>query len=191
MAYTTNQSLLAAIRNGDEVSWREFYRTYLPLIVHCGQGVLRSSEIDDLVQNVMLKIFHAGPTFRYDPARGRFRSYLSAVIRNAITDILRRRAPEAAPDAAAMPDGEAFDSFEQKWEKEWHKHLLTQAAEILKTRVSAVTFQAFDLHVMQEMPVKETAAFLEISSMRVYKAKLRCLALLKTIVAELREAEES
>ena len=36
MAFTTKKSLLAKVRAGDEVSWREFYDAYRPLILLCG-----------------------------------------------------------------------------------------------------------------------------------------------------------
>ena len=68
MAYTTRKSLLLAIGRGDEVSWKEFYDTYRPLIVFCARGRLAPDEIDDLVQKVMVKIFRSGERFRYDPA---------------------------------------------------------------------------------------------------------------------------
>ena len=36
MAFTTRKSLQAKVRAGDEVSWREFYEAYRPLILLWG-----------------------------------------------------------------------------------------------------------------------------------------------------------
>ena len=65
MAYTTNQSLLQAIKQGDGISWQVFYETYRPPIVFCGKQKLDAEEIDDLVQNVMIKFFNAQKNFIY------------------------------------------------------------------------------------------------------------------------------
>lgn len=81
MGYTTKKSLLEAIREGDEVSWFEFYETYRPLIILRGNDYrLSSVELEDLCQLVLLDLFKAGRRFRYDPAKGRFRDYLRRVI---------------------------------------------------------------------------------------------------------------
>ena len=186
MAYTTNKSLLNAIQRGDEVSWNRFYETYRPLIVHIGQSSLNPNEIDDLVQTVVLRVFQSRSRFRYDPAKGKFRNWLGSIVRNSVTDILRKRKPEEA--SASLPESEE-DSFERKWNEEWRKHLLSQAVEILKTKVSARTFQAFDFYVLQEMKPEKTAEFLGIEISKVYKAKFKCTSLLKDIVTALRKED--
>ena len=187
MAYTTRGSLLLAIGRGDEIAWREFYNTYRPLIVFCAQGRIAPDEIDDLIQMVMVKIFRSGEHFRYDPAKGKFRDYLGRIIHNAIIDILRKRRPE---NAGSIPPENDEDTFSAAWRAEWEQHIFTQAVAELRTRVSPTTFQAFDLHVLQNQPPTKVAAFLDLEVARVYKAKLRCLAILRRIVAEIRQREE-
>ena len=186
MAYTTKRSLLRAIGRGDEVSWREFYDTYRPLIVFCARDRLESSEIDDLIQSVMVNIFRSGEYFRYDPAKGRFRDYLGRVVQNAIIDMQRKRC-RSVPGAAGAESG--TNGFEAIWREEWERHLLAQAMVELRSRVDVATFQAFDLYAMQERPPKQVAEFLGVGISQVYVAKSRCLATLRRIVAELRSRE--
>ena len=51
MAFTTRKSLLAQLRAGGEVPWREFYSTYKPLIMLCGDDCgLDADEKEELVQ---------------------------------------------------------------------------------------------------------------------------------------------
>ena len=186
MAYTTRKSLLLAIGRGDEVSWAEFYETYRPLIVFCAGDRLTPSEIDDMIQTVMVKVFRSGDRFRYDPAKGKFRDYLGRIVRNAIVDMLRARRRETA---AQIPDAEGDDAFAAAWRAEWERHVFDQALGELRTRVSPATFQAFDLYVLQKQPAAKVAAFLDLDPARVYKAKLRCVEILRRIVAEIRERE--
>lgn len=186
MAYTTDQSLLEAIRNGDGVSWEQFYDTYRPLILFCGKAHLNPAELDDLMQTVMLKVFQAGKHFSYDRTKGRFRDYLGRIIHNAIVDILRKR-PRG--EIHGEPPECAWDSFEAEWQEEWRKHLLTQAMEILKGRVTEKTFQAFDLYAGQGMDPRRVADFLRVDVTHVYKAKMRCSLMLRDLLAELQQEE--
>jgi len=188
MAYTTRGSLLLAIGRGDEIAWREFYNTYRPLIVFCAQGRIAPDEIDDLIQTVMLKVFRSGERFRYDPAKGKFRDYLGGIIRNAIIDVLRKRRPEKD---GPMPLENDEDTFAAAWRAEWEHHILAQAVDELRRRVTPSTFQAFDLYALQEQPPAKVAAFLGVDVSRVYKAKLRCLDILRRIVDEIRRREEA
>ena len=187
MAYTTKRSLLRAIGRGDEVSWREFYDTYRPLIVFCARGRLEQPEIDDLIQTVMVNVFRSGEYFRYDPSKGRFRDYLGKMVQNAIIDMLRKRRTHVSGDLGTEA---GWDDFEAMWRAEWEHHLLAQAMVELRSRVEVSTFQAFDLYAMQGQPPKRVAAFLGIGISQVYVAKSRCLALLREIVAELRHKED-
>ena len=167
------------------MSWEEFYDTYRPLIVFCARGRLAPDEIDDLIQTVMVKIFRSGERFRYDPAKGKFRDYLGRIVGNAIVDMLRARRPETATDAVPEND----DAFAAVWRAEWERHVFGQAVDELRRRVAPATFQAFDLYVLQKQSAAKVAAFLDLDTARVYKAKLRCLDILRRIVAEIRERE--
>ena len=67
MAFTTRLSLLARIGKGDEVSWRDFYRTYRPLILlRGGDHFLTETEKEELIQEVLLSVFKGAENFHYD-----------------------------------------------------------------------------------------------------------------------------
>ena len=186
MAYTTNQSLLYAIKQGNDVSWIEFYETYRPLILFCGKQKLTSEEADDLVQNVMLKFFNAQKNFTYDSSKGLFRNYLGKIIQNEIINILQKRQLEQNYDLIAEHNDESFDEM---WTKQWHDHLMEQAVKELKKRVSVATFQAFDRYAIQGIPPQKVADFLNLEISKVYKAKLRCTNILRDIIDTLQSNE--
>ena len=197
MAFTTKKSLLARVRAGDEVSWREFFSTYRPLIILCGRDCgLTSDECDELVQQVMCEIFQKkilfkynldevpeDLNFKYDPSRGRFRYFLKGIVRNQALKLYHKRGrlipTEELPE---LPSEEAFDA---SWDIEWRRHLFTQAMQELRSHVRAETFAAFEMYAIQERPVKEVAGFLNMSVDSVYVAKNRCIANLRTIIEKL------
>ena len=93
MAYTTQMSMLLRIKNGSEIGWDEFYDTYRPLIyLRAGDRGLQPDERDELLQNVMVSIFKSEMIFKYDPDRGRFRTYLKNLIDRRAIDLLRQEA---------------------------------------------------------------------------------------------------
>lgn len=78
MAGTTRPSLLDRLRDGtDRHSWEQFFDQYWRLIYSfarkCG---LSASDAEDVLQEVVLKVFRAMPTMTYDRTKGTFRAYL-------------------------------------------------------------------------------------------------------------------
>ncbi len=197
MAFTTKRSLLERVKMGDEVSWREFYETYRPLIILCGGDCrLTHDECEELVQQVMCEIFQKdiiknynideippNVVFKYDPARGRFRHYLKAIIRNQALKIYHRRPQFLNIDD--VPEPVAEERFDNLWDEEWRRLLLTQAMLELRNRVQPETFTAFEMYAVQGRPLKEVASFLNLSVNSVYVAKNRCISALKSIISEL------
>ena len=188
MIYSTRKTLLEAIKEGDDVSWHEFYVTYRPLIIlHGSDYKLTADEKEELVQMVLLEIFQKCKSFHYDRSHGRLRDYLRRIIGGKAIDILRRRKTDHVSDEVLNfhPDRESL--LEEAWENEWQGHLLSQAINILRTQLEAITFQAFELHVINEKPAKEVATFLNISINMVYVAKSRSVKKLRSIIYELQE----
>ena len=199
MAYTTRKSLLRKVREGDEIGWLEFYRTYRPLVMRRGMDFkLRPQELEELIQKVMTEFFRKDLlgtkfdidnippelTFRYDSGKGRFRDFLRRVVTNHACKILRaRRDQQDLDDADRIPDPDAGD--DARWEEEWHHHLLTEALKELRDQVEPITYQAFEMYALKEHSPRETAEFLAISVASVYTARSRCVARLRTIIKEL------
>ena len=199
MAYTTKKSLLRKVREGDEIGWLEFYRTYRPLILRRGMDFkLRPQELEELVQKVMVEFFRKDLletkfdidnippelTFRYDSGKGRFRDFLRRVVTNHACKILRdRRDRQPLDEELCRIDPDAGD--DARWAEEWRHHLLTEALKELRSQVEPITFQAFEMYALKEHSAQETAEFLTISVASVYTARSRCVARLKNIIKDL------
>ena len=201
MAFTTRKSLLAKVRSGDEVSWREFYETYKPLILLRGGDLrLTADEKEELVSKVMCEIFQKDivgkfdlekvpddVVFKYDPAKGRFRHYLRKIIRNQALGIIRQRRPHDSLDVPGAPEPVAEDRLEAEWTREWRQLLYVEAVKELKLHVDAKTYSAFELYAIQRRKPEEVADFLGISVASVYTGKSRCIERIKKIIKDLEE----
>ena len=201
MAFTTRKSLLARVREGGEIPWREFYATYKPLVLLCGGDCgLTDDEKDELVQKVMCELFQRDivgkydpdrvpddVVFKHDPARGRFRHYLRKIIRYQALKIIRERRNGETPLEGTAQKQLADNALEAAWDLEWRRHVLNMALAELKGRVQPETYSAFEMYALQNRPIAEVARFHDMSPSSVYTAKSRCVKLLHEIVKELEE----
>src|SRR5881409_848241 len=87
----TRQSLLTRLRDlQDQDGWREFFDTYWRLIYNVARkSGLTDAEAQDVVQTTFIYLSRKMPNFRYDPARGSFKSWLRVVTRSRI-NVFRR-----------------------------------------------------------------------------------------------------
>ncbi len=190
MAFSTKKSLLSKIKEGDDVSWYEFYLTYSPLIwLRGGDHGLKESEKEDLIQETLLSVFNGRERFHYDPAKGRFRNYIKKIIDRRSIDILRQRKNNNQSLSGASDEGlmdiAVSSEMEKLWEAEWREHIYNHALSELKTRIEPETYQAFELYAISNWPPKQVAEFLGIKINSVYVSKNRAIEKLKVIISEM------
>lgn len=90
-AHLTRHTLLQrACDVRDERAWSEFVQNYRRFILYVLNelGVLRD-DLEDVTQQILLALTRDLPS--YDHTRGRFRTWLSTVIRNAAYDYFRKK----------------------------------------------------------------------------------------------------
>jgi RNA polymerase sigma-70 factor (ECF subfamily) len=199
----TRQSLLSRLRDWqDQDGWREFFDTYWRLIYRVArQAGFDDATAQDLVQNTFIYLARRMPKFRYDRARGSFKSWLCRVTRSRIS-VYRRRAASKEPalpelDLAdddanvweSVPDP-AGDVLDEVWQREWQENLVKAALRRIRPKVSAQQIMIFELAALGEVPLKHVARKLEVSLMQVYLARHRVGKLFKAEVENLRRETE-
>jgi RNA polymerase sigma-70 factor (ECF subfamily) len=210
----TRWSLLGRLKDWeDQDSWREFVDTYSGLVRAVAlKAGLSETEAEDVVQDTFVSVAKSIGEFRCDPAAGSFKAWLLKLTRWRILNQLRKRMPVEVdqgstvavepvnavvppprrnPDEArtatiervADPGGMELDRV---WDAEWARHLMEQAKDRVRRRVSAPQFQMFELYGLQGWPLKEVARPLRVSAGQVYLARHRVGRLFR---AELRKLE--
>ena len=196
----TRRSLLTRLRAHDDAAgWQEFFDTYSQLIYGVARKAgLADPEAQDVVQETVIAAARKLPEFRFDPAKGSFKSWLLLITWRRINDLRRRqyREPEfvTPPELATgrtdtlerQPDP-ATNELESLWESEWEKNLLAAALARVRRQVDPKQFQIFDCHVLKEWPVAEVTRALGISAGQVYLAKHRVGLLVQREVNRLRD----
>ena len=109
----TSVTLLRTLREArsgvDDVAWARFVDMYGPVVHHLVRLMspgISDADTDDAVQDVFVKLVGILSSGAYDPAKSKFRTYLSTLTRRLLVD--RYRA------AAARHDGEHADIAEME-----------------------------------------------------------------------------
>lgn len=190
---TTRASLLVRIRDPqDSNAWGEFVDLYAPLIYRygCKHG-LQDADAADLTQDILRTVSREMPHWDYDPRRGSFRGWLFTLARNRLRDHLdkQRRQVQGSGNSEMQHrlESQPEATEETWWEQEYQRHLLSRAAEQIRSEFQEKTWQAFWLTTVEGKNGKEAAAELGLSVAAVYLAKSRIMARLKEVIRQWEE----
>ncbi len=171
----------------DAAAWDRFYRVYAPFIVgNARQRGCNETEAKDVLQECMLRLMQAMPTFRYDRSRGQFRAYLYFQLLAAIRRVRRQNqviGPNGAvvvplnPQDGEIPGGNNAPGAEM--DREWDKYLLALAMENVRKRTSDSVWQAFIKHKLEGRTAKEVAELLGVTESNVYTPAHRIVAAIR------------
>jgi len=192
MSWTTRKSLIDRVLDGDEESWDTFYASYSRLVYAIGErSGLSADDCEDLIQDVMRTIFDKRDRFRYDSAAGKFRSYLTGIVKHKVCDFYRRRDDRmvAIDEESATEPVDSSCRFDAICAEEWKNHILNVALMELREKVEPETFDAFQMYVLQERLPREVAEALSISESAVYVYKNRCVRHLRAIIGRYRNSD--
>jgi len=190
---STRVTLLERLRGGDaEMAWDEFFQRYWRLIyVAASRRGCSRHTAEEIVQDVMLRVFETRDVFRYDPARGRFRDWLGTLVRNAVAQ--RRRQPSERIRAQGgdgrglvepTADGAEPDAA---WEAAFEEAVLAALLGAVRREVAPETYQAFELTTLGQLSGAEVARLTGLTRNAVYLARKRVLRRLKEMGASYRD----
>jgi RNA polymerase sigma factor (sigma-70 family) len=188
----TGSTLLVLLRDpADPQAWKAFVQRYTPVVAAwCRRWKLQNADIQDVTQEVLLKLAKHLGRFPYDPAKGRFRDWLFAVARNAWSDIResRRRAGWGSGDSHVqrlLEEQADRDGLLEALDQEFQVEVYEEAQARVQLRVTRQTWQAFQLLAVEGLSGAEVAARLHMKVAAVYVAKNRVQKMLQEEVRKL------
>jgi len=186
IVHTTHITLLGKLgEDHNPAAWDEFCDRYGDLVRSFArrQG-LQAADCDDVLQDVLIALSGSMRRFEYDPAKGKFRSYLKTIALRAIYKKFRQknRPGGQAPNEDAAESAAVDPETDRRWEEEWRQHHLRQAMRTIDAEFSDSDRAAFRLYALGNRGAKETAEALAISVDSVYQAKSRIMARLSALI---------
>lgn len=186
-SHSTHVSLLARLADAqDPGAWSDFVDRYGELIMgFCRRRGLQQADCDDIKQDVLVSLSKSMPGFAYDPAKGKFRSYLKTAVLNAISRRMFQNRPatplEEFEDTtrAGVPDAD-----EPAWEAEWRQYHLRLAMKTIRVEFGETDRSAFEHYAVGGLDAAQTASLLGVSVDQVYQAKSRITRRLGQLIEE-------
>jgi RNA polymerase sigma factor (sigma-70 family) len=182
----TRHTLLQKLQlsEGDEY-WDEFvhsYEGYIYMVIRSLNVDLNTSE--DLLQDVLVKIWKSLSDFKYEREKCRFRTWLCVIIRNTVYNYFQSKANrnnlqnvnyEAVAESIKLFTQPEIDRIA---EVEWKSFLSNKAWDSIKDDFSPKAVQVFEAS-MHEPDNKILAERFEITAsvVRVYKSRIRTVLL--------------
>jgi len=190
--WMTRKSLILRARDAsDEQAWDEFVKYYERFIFHVLHRMnVSTSDFDDLVQTVLLKLRKSITS--YDASKARFRTWLGVVVRNAVYDHFaetqrRRELQDQELELLQRLEGSASE-IEQRIEQEWAAYVTGLAMERIEKLFSAEAVKSFTMS-HAGTSANEIAAELNLTVDSVYtlksRVKARFIAEIKAVISEL------
>ena len=181
--WKTRRTLLArAMNQDDQKAWDEFVIVYKRFIYYIFNkfNSIPARDMDDLVQDALVKIWQKLPV--YDPEKGKFRAWLSVMLRNMALNYIRslnnKQSKEVSienENGATMPLPDISESeIDEMIENDWKLYITDLAFEKMENLFSANSIQILTLS-LQGMSNQEISKKLDlkVDSVKVLKHRIR------------------
>jgi dTDP-glucose 4,6-dehydratase len=179
----------------DSEEWDRFYRSHAQVLHRLVRGRHQSrDECDDSLQDLWLLLISRLPGLRYDPGRGDFRDWVAVAARHRLVDRERSRRSrplgrlgDAASERLVGREPDPAVAFERSHLRELTRDALSE----LRLLVPPRDYDAFVLHWLQELSVREVAQRLGMTEGQVWSSHHRTRRKLRPLLAQRLDTESS
>jgi RNA polymerase sigma-70 factor (ECF subfamily) len=178
----TRQSLLIRAQTGEENAWRDLTELYRPLIVGWlnRQGV-PPRDLEDLAQDILVRVVKHLPAFRHSGNRGAFRAWLRTVVCSSTShywrsvDMGAQGSGGSGASAALHQIEDPESALNRQWDEEHDRYVLHRLLDLMEQEFEPKTLAAFRRTAIDGASGAEAAQELGLSVASVYVAKSRVL----------------
>lgn len=190
MRADTPRSLLDRLRvDSSAQDWEIFCAIYRPLIERSlAHHSLFVSDVDDVTQDILARVFRALPTFEHNGRAGAFRKWIGQIVVQQLWQHARSRSRQPVLVQSNMEnfaDARLVSDLESYWQAEHDQHVLSRLLEIIRSEFTRRTWRAFVLVCLESQTISSAAQELNISPNAVMIAKSRVLSRLRSLGREL------
>ena len=199
----TPQTLLrkiAELAQGDDSAvWADFVECYLPAVrrfVELQSPGLSSEDVEDVVQDIFVKLVDLLRRESYDASQARFRTYLSLLMKRTLIDRYRSfqsrdRVVRTLQDSPEK-DGTTGCSVEDPGvllDVQWRQAVrqMAQAQLLANSAIAETTRQVYRAYVVDGQPLEKVAAHFHMTPNAVAQVKRRLEAAIQAIERQLCE----
>ena len=187
----TRLSVLEGIKDpANQPGWERFFNMYAGYVYSIARSRgLNDADANDVLSRVMTGI--VGNIDKYDPARGRFRSWLYNLTIWRIRNVWRanQARPEIPVDIDALPVV-ADNTPVTDDEAAWRGAVLDEARRRLQSLVNPTHFAIFHASVIEELDVDSIRRLYGVSRDNIYQIRNRIKGNFATLLANVAQEME-
>lgn len=179
---------------GNEAAWQRLFDLYAGFVFSIARSKgLRSEDADDIVQVVFADLARNLPTFQYDRAKGKFRSYLTGLVHWRIMDRLKSGKRDADLKAAFWEEAKAAASSadEDFAEREWQAAAMEEALRRIRPDVRPEHYAAFVASAVEGQDAETVMRLYGLSRDNLYQIRKRLTMKLREAVAAVLDEMDS
>lgn len=183
---STRSSVLRAVADTEnKAAWNRFFDLYAGFVYSVARSRgLNDADADDVVQNVFADLARNLPTFRYDRAKGRFRSYLAGLVNWRVVDKMKSAKREADLKASYKEEVESAVKGDAAFEeREWQAVAMEEALRRMKPDVRPEHYAAFVASAVEGQDTEAVMKLYGLSRDNLYQIRTRLTEKLRETVA--------
>ena len=184
---STRSSVLRAVANTEnEAAWQRLFDLYAGFVFSIARSKgLKPEDADDIVQVVFADLARNLPTFQYDRAKGKFRSYLAGLVHWRVMDRLKAGKRDTELKANFLEEAQSFASPEDDGfaEREWQAAALEEALRRIKSDVRPEHYAAFVASAVEGQDTEAVMRLYGLSRDNLYQIRTRLTAKLRETTA--------
>lgn len=184
---STRSSVLMAVANTEnEAAWQRFFDLYAGFIFSIARSKgLKPEDADDIVQMVFVDLARNLPSFKYDQEKGRFRSYLAALVNWRVIDRLKAVRRDADLKAGFMEEAKATGQGDDEFaDLEWKSIAMDNALRRIKSTVRPEHYAAFVASTVEGQDTETVMKLYNLSRDNLYQIRKRLSERLRKVMSE-------
>ena len=181
----TRSSVIRAVADtGNQAAWQRLFDLYAGFIFSIARSKgLSEDDADDVLQVVFSDLARNLPTFQYDRAKGKFRSYLTGLVHWRVNDKLRAVKRDSELKAAFWEEAKAAATDDDGFsEREWQQAALEEALRRIKPDVRPEHYAAFVASTVEGQDTDTVMNLYGLSRDNLYQIRTRLTAKLREAV---------
>jgi len=190
---TRSSVLKAAADTENDVAWSRLFDLYAGFVFSIARSKgLKDEDADEVVQVVFADLARKLPTFEYDRAKGRFRSYLIGLAHWRVKDKLRSILRDQELKESVMSEMTDISSADRDFaDREWQSAALEEALRRIKSDVRPDHYAAFVASTIEGQDTETVMHLYNLSRDNLYQIRKRFTAMLREAVGEVLAEMES
>ena len=184
---TTRSSVIRAVADTENAAaWNRLFDLYAGFVYSIARRKgLNDADADDIVQMVFADLARNLPSFKYDREKGRFRSYLAALVKWRVIDRLKAVRRDADLKADFMEEAKATGPGDDEFaDREWQAVAMDHALRRIKSSVRPEHYAAFVASTVEGQDTETVMKLYNLSRDNLYQIRKRLSERLRKVMSE-------